>query len=249
MAAGPLAEGPEVHVVLEGHVGPELPVDLLHQALTAPAREVGGHPDDPPVRVEHAGAPHRRVRDVPPPDPGVPGQVVRHLPDLPDERGRAPHPGALVPAGHDRPRDVGDRGPDPLAADVDPDDPPGLGVQLVQDRRGALPTARSPHLPDEPGMEEGPERQRDRRLRQARLPGHLRTGQGAAVMDDLEHGPLVDRPQEAWRPGGHAPLRAGRRKLPPSDLVVRLVRRCVRHGGQRALLVAVIVRKLSCSRA
>lgn len=156
--AGALADRREVHVVLEAEVRPELAAKRLHQALTAPAGQVRGQSHGAPLGVQHAGAPDGRLRHLAPAEACLAGQAVRDLADLADQRRSAADAGPLVATRHDGPGDVGDGGADVLATDVDPDDPAGLGVQLVEDRAGAFPARRAADLADQPGARELGER-------------------------------------------------------------------------------------------
>ncbi len=109
------------------------------------------------------------------------------------------HPRALVPPRDELPGDVGDRRADPVAPDVDADDPAGPGVQLVQERGRPLATLRTPRLVHEAGTLETCERLRHRGLGQGRLTGDLRPGDRSDAQHALQHRALVDRPKQAWR--------------------------------------------------
>jgi hypothetical protein len=204
--AGPLADRREVHVVLETEVGPELAAKRLHQALAAPAGQVRGQGHGPALGVQHAGAPDGRLRHLAPAEPGLAGEAVRDLTYLADQRRRAADAGTLVAARHDGPGDVGDGGADELATDVDPDDPAGLGVQLVEDRARAFPARRAADFADQPGARELGERQGHGRLGEPRLARHLGARDRPAATDRLERGTLVDRAQQARGSGGVRPL-------------------------------------------
>jgi len=99
--APPLAEGSEIHVVLEDDRGGELPPDLVQDPLARPAGKVVGE-QGMSGRPEHARAAHRRHRDPAPPDARGPGGGASDGADRRDQRPRAPGPGCLPPLRDDR---------------------------------------------------------------------------------------------------------------------------------------------------
>jgi len=169
-----LADRGEVHVVLERDLRAQLLLHELDQPLTSPPGQRICECDLTAFLLEHAGAPDRRERHLPPLDPRVGRQCVRDGTDLRDERVRALHACPFVTAGHELAGHVGDRSSHPVPADVDPDHPSGLGIQLVQHGGRALPSAGAPGLADQAGIEQRRERLRDRGFRQRRLAGDLR---------------------------------------------------------------------------
>jgi hypothetical protein len=196
--APPLAEGGEVHVVLEHDARRELGPDLVEDALARPSGQVVRE-QRMPGGPEHAGAPDGGHRDAAPADTGRIGRTPGDGTDRRDQRTRRTGARRLPALGHDLPGEVGDGGPDVFPADVDPDDPAGRRVQLVQERGRTLPAGRSPGLSDEPRSLQRRQRLRDGRLREARLPGDLRPGDGPPVADPIQDRPLVDRPEQAGR--------------------------------------------------
>ena len=209
-----LAEGGEVHVVLEG--------DLRAQLLLHGFDEPGPAPSGERVRelhgalggVEDAGAPDGREGHLTPPDVRLGGEAVRDLADLGDQRALALHHRAFVTPGDDVAGEVRDRRPDPGATDVDADHPSRARVQLVEDRGGPPLAARSPGLPDETGFEQRRERLRHGGLGEVAVAGDLGPRDGAHPPHELEHGTLVDRTQEARCPAGERLVEARRLPLP-----------------------------------
>ena len=114
-----LAEGGEVHVVLERDLRAQLPLHELDEPLPPPPGQSVRQRDLSPRRFEHAGAADGGQRDLAPLDPGVGGQPVRDRADLRDQRLRALNPRAFVAARDELSCDVGDGGADPVASDVD----------------------------------------------------------------------------------------------------------------------------------
>ena len=153
-------------------------------------------------RVEHAGAPDRRERDLLPLHTGFGGERVRDLADLRDRRALAPDVCAFVAAGDDLAGEVRDGRADEVPAHVEPHDPPGSRVELVQHGRGAPPAARTPRLADQTSGQQRGERLGHRRFRQVAVPGDLRPGDGTHLADELEDRTLVDRLEQARRPRG-----------------------------------------------
>ena len=196
-----LADGGQVHIVLEADVRAELELQRLDEPLAPPARQVVGERDLPARGLEHAGAPHDREGHLAPADPGFRCEPVRDVADLPDQGVGAARSRRLVAAGEDVTGDIGDRGAQVAPADVDAHDPPRARVQLVQDGRRALAAGGAPGLADQARPGERLERLRDRGLRQAAIAGELGSGDRPELADELEERALVDRPQEARRAG------------------------------------------------
>ena len=88
--------------------------------------------------MEHARTPDRGERHLTPPQPGLVRERVRDLAELRDQRLRTANPGPFVPASDDLTAEVGEGGADPGPPDVDPDDPAGPRVELVQHRARPL---------------------------------------------------------------------------------------------------------------
>src|SRR4029453_10981520 len=187
-----LALGGQVDVVLDPDAVPENLAQPGQQPLAAPAGQVGGQDDRAPGRLEHPGAAHGDVLDLVPADAGLGGQAVGDGPELADQGAGAGGAGVLVAAGGPPPGDVGQGGPEPAAADVDPDHPAGGRIELVEDGGGAGAAAGAADLADQPGLEQGGEAEGDGRLGQPGLPGHLRPGDRPGALDLLEDGAGVD---------------------------------------------------------
>ena len=196
-----LAEGRQVDVVLERRLCAQLLLHRIHDAFAAPSGQAVGERHLSTVRLEHSRTAHGGERHLTPPDPGVCREGVRDGADLGDQRTSALHPRALVTPRDELPGDVGDRRADPVAPDVDAHDPPGPGIQLVQQRGRPLATLRTPRLLHQAGPLETCERLRHRGLGQRRLTGDLRPGDRSDPPNALEHRPLVDRPEQARRAG------------------------------------------------
>ena len=146
---GPLAERGEVDVVLEAEVGAELRAERLDQPLAPPAGQVGRHAAAAPLRDRARRDCRRRMRHLPPADAGLAGKAVGDLADLLDQRAALRDAAALVAAGDDPAGDVGDRPHARRAADIDPDHPAGLRVELVEDRAGPLAARSRGRPPDQ----------------------------------------------------------------------------------------------------
>ena len=76
---------------------------------------------------------------------------------------------------------------------------PAEGLRLVQHGAGPGPAAGAADLPDQVGVEQGGEAERDGRLGQAAVPGHLGSGDRPGVLDVLQDRAGVDGPQQAGR--------------------------------------------------
>ena len=187
----------------------ELVPQRRHQALAAPAGQVGGQGDRAPGRLEHARAADGDVVDPVPADAGLGGQPVGDGAELADQGAGAGGLGPLVAAGDHVAGDVGQGGPDPPAADVDAHHPAGRRVELVEDGAGPGPAAGPADLPDQPGVQQRAEAERDGRLGEAAVPRHLGPGDRAGALDPLEDGAGVDRPQQARRAHRGRPLGQG----------------------------------------
>src|ERR671910_1200252 len=164
--------------------------------------------------MEDAGTADRRERHVAPPQPGLIGERSNDLAELRDERLRAPHPSPFVPPDDDLSCEVRQRSADPRPAYVDPDDPAGTRVQLVQDGARTLPAGRPAGLARQPRGRQGRERLRDRRLRQTGGAGDLRPRDRTSLTDGLEHDALVDRAKQSRRADRNGSART-RRSPPP----------------------------------
>src|SRR6185295_176191 len=131
-----------------------------------------------------------------------------------DQGALALHHRALVAPGHDVAGEVRDRGSDPGPTDVDADHPAGSGIELIEDRGGPALAARSSGLTDQVRLEQGGERLRHRGFGEVAVPGDLGPRDGPHPADELEHGTLVDRPQEAGGAAGERLVEARRLPLP-----------------------------------
>jgi hypothetical protein len=211
-AAGLLAQGGKVDVVLEADPASQLGADGVDQPA-AGARQVGAEREPRAQRVEHAGQPDRGVVDARPVQPVLGGKAVGQLADLAGG-GLGAAAGALVAAGPHPARDVGQGGPHPVAADVDADHPAGLGVQAVDDRAGALGAARPAGLVHEAGPLQHRQRQRDRGLGEAASAGRLGPRHGPLAADQVEQVALVDGPQQTGGAGRVLGLGPGVRLRP-----------------------------------
>ena len=153
-----LADRGEVHVVLERDLRAQLLLYELDQPLTSPSGQRIRERDLTAFLLEHPGTADRRERHLPPFDPGVSRERVRDGPDLRDQRLGALHPGALVATGDELSGDIGDRRAHPVPADIDPDHPSGLRVQLVEHGGRTLAPTRPSGLTDESGIQQRHER-------------------------------------------------------------------------------------------
>ena len=205
-----LGEGGQVDVVLKGHVGPQFLAHRLHEAVTPPTRQVRCHGDVTPRRIEDARAPQRGVRDLRPVDSGFARQPVSDGADLPDQRRSARDLRPLVASRHQRAGNVGDRGPHPLAPDVDADHPAGGRVELVEDRRGPALTMGAPDLAHQRRLQQPGEGEGDRRLGEPADAGDLGPREGTTPVDEVEHRALVDGPEQAGRAGRDGDVRLPR---------------------------------------
>ena len=191
-AVAELAQRGQVDVVLEADKRAELAADRAEQALPAPAGQVGSVGEQGAGGIEHARVADTGVGDLRPVEAGIGGHTVGDRADLGHQRARAARAGALVAAGDDGAGDVGQRGPHPVGADVDPDHPARLRVELVEHGAGALAAGRAAHLVHEAGGQQATEGERDGRLREPAGTRDLGAGTGAGVADQLQHRSLVD---------------------------------------------------------
>ena len=189
---GPLAQCGEVDVVLEADHGAQLRADRLDQPLAPPAGQFGAWASRPRSGSSTPGWPtvawvtwrHQS---------GLTGNLVGDMPDLLDQRGRAPRGGRLVAAGDQLARDVGHGRTHVPAADIDPDHPAGLRVETVEHRaRPAAPCAAN--LLDQARRHQPVQGQRHGRLGKAALARDLATGRHPGRAHQLEDGPFIDRP-------------------------------------------------------
>src|SRR2546428_12829803 len=95
-----------------------------------------------------------------------------YVADVADQAFRAADPGVLVAPGDDGPRDVRDRGADPLPSNVDSDDPTRHRIELVQERARPALAAGPADLSDEVGFERSEERRVGKECRSRWSPYH-----------------------------------------------------------------------------
>ena len=99
----------------------------------------------------------------------------------------------------DRALEIAERATDEACAEVEPEHQRSLGHGLEVDGSvaGAVRPARG--FAHEPGVEQGTQREGDRRLGDPRAARDLGARDRCAFADRLEHGPLVQRPEQRRR--------------------------------------------------
>ena len=168
---GALGEGRRVHVVLDRERGPERRPQPGQRLRLVPAGQAAGQRHQVPLRVVDARAADNRRGDLGAGDPGARAQLVGELDKLSDavaDRCRADRRGE---PGTDLAGQVGDRAAQVAQADVEAEDEPGVGPDLV--KRGGAAGHPGPLAgqPDQPGPLKVRQGERHGRLGQ---PGHAR---------------------------------------------------------------------------
>ena len=124
-----------------------------------------------------------------------PGRRYERVAEGDDRLQRAGCVGAFeldVLPGPDGAAQVGDGAAQEAAAEVEPEHERRLRHRLEEDRAVARPAGVGRSLADEPCLEQRLQRERDGGLRDARPARDLGSGDGRAVADRLQHGPLVE---------------------------------------------------------
>src|SRR5262249_20338368 len=134
---GLLAERGEVDVVFDGEGSPETLAERVQHARTAPPGEVRSEPHGVAPRIDDARATDHRVRNVLVREARFDGDRRGEIADLRDEPMRLARLRSLLTTQYDFACQVGERDAEPTPADVEPDDPAGLGPHLVEQRGAA----------------------------------------------------------------------------------------------------------------
>src|SRR5262249_28150960 len=110
-------------------------------------------------------------------------------PELVERLPRAAPLRALIDAGHDRAGEIGDADADPPGAPAESEHMRAASVGVVQRGAGANWARRPADLANHPRLDELGEDVRHCRLRQTRLLGNLRGGNGTVPVNEVERGP------------------------------------------------------------
>ncbi len=173
--------------------------ERLREALAAEPDDAAGEADHVP-RPDHARhADDGRVDQV----LAQPRRLEQRPAHLVHDRQHARRVGTVqldVLARADGPGEVGDGGAQVAGADVDAEHDRGVRHRLEEHGAVARPVRPRRGLAHQPGLDQRPQRAGDGRLGDARLPRHLRAGDRCRPADHVQHGALVERPQQ--RRGG-----------------------------------------------
>jgi hypothetical protein len=196
VAQGAFGQGGGVHVVLQDQRRPERLPQSGQRRRAVPAAQAAGELQGVAARVIDAGTADHGLGDGRTGHVRVLAQQVGQLHQLgdpgPDAGGVSPHRGL----GPDLTGEVGDRAADVVMPDVQAQDQPGVGPDLVQPGR----TAGHPGSLSGDANQAGPldvvQSQGHGRLGQAGDAGQLGSGARPALADVLEQQLLVHRPDQ-----------------------------------------------------
>src|SRR5439155_19201886 len=190
-----LPERSEIDVVLQGHRALESRPDLRWEGISFEPGDVLDEADAALALDCARDAEHDAVEQV-----LGHGRAVEQRADERWDRverglGRRLRQVDVAPAA-DVAREVADRCPHEAGPEVDAQDERGTWIRLEEDGAVLRAVAVGLGLADESRVEQRPERERDRRFRDAHPPRDLRTRDRRVAADGVEHGALVEALQE-----------------------------------------------------
>ena len=194
-AAPLLADGGQVDVVLERDREGQRVAERLRESLAAQPDDAAGEADHVPRPDHPRHADDGRVDQV----LAQPRRLEQRSAHLVHDRQHARRVGTVqldVLARADGPGEVGDGGAQVAGADVDAEHDRGVRHRLEEHGAVARPVRPRRGLAHQPGLDQRPQRAGDGRLGDARLPRHLRARDRCRPADHVQHGALVERPQQ-----------------------------------------------------